>query len=550
MASIISIVPIVLLFVLMLGFKMAGHKSALVTLIVTVLLSLFVASPLGMIAPAHAEDSIIALTGWAVVEGLLKAVFPILIIILMAIYSYNILVESKQIEVIKKQFTSITDDKGLLVLLLVWGFGGLLEGMAGFGTAVAIPAAILIGLGFKPMFSALVSLIGNTVATGFGAVGVPVTTLCNEVAEGGSASVAQICETSAFAIIQLAPLFIILPFIILTLTDKHNLIKNLIIALWVGVISVVVQFVCGYYLGSETPAIIGSLAAIIAIIAYAKVFARKTGNGTIAAGAEALAGDCKSQERLASEQGKTANFTLAESFKAWSVYLFILIFILVSGALCPPVNAFLKSHLVSEVHLPVLDSTFKFGWISNAGLMLFLGATIGGLIQGLSIKRLMVILARTTVNLRKTVVTICSLIALASVMNYCGMITAIASGLVAVTGEYYPLVAPMIGAIGTFVTGSDTSSNILFAKLQAHVANQLGMTGQGTFFGMEGSQSNWLVAANTTGATGGKMISPQSIAIATAACDMQGKDGDILKSAIPYAVMYIVLGGLMVFFGC
>ena len=564
MASIISIIPIVLLFVLMLGFKMAGHKSALLTLIVTVLLALFVASPLGMIAPNHAEDSIIALTGWALVEGLLKAVFPILIIILMAIYSYNILVESKQIEVIKKQFTSITDDKGLLVLLLVWGFGGLLEGMAGFGTAVAIPAAILIGLGFKPMFSALVSLIGNTVATGFGAVGVPVTTLCNEVAEGGSASVAQICETSAFAIIQLAPLFIILPFIILTLTDKHNLIKNVIIALWVGVISLVVQFVCGYYLGSETPAIIGSLAAIVAIIAYAKVFARKAGKGSLGAGADALAGDCKSPERLADNKGGTkvsadlqsaeqaakANFTLAESFKAWSVYLFILIFILVSGALCPPVNAFLMSHLVSEVHLPVLDSTFKFGWISNAGLMLFLGATIGGLIQGLSIKRLMVILARTTVNLRKTVVTICSLIALASVMNYCGMITAIASGLVAVTGDFYPLVAPMIGAIGTFVTGSDTSSNILFAKLQAHVANQLGMTGQGTFFGMEGSQSNWLVAANTTGATGGKMIRPQSIAIATAACDMEGKDGDILKSAIPYAVMYIVLGGLMVYFGC
>ena len=526
MASIISIIPIVLLFVLMLGFKMAGHKSALLTLVVTILLALFAASPLGMIAPAHAEDSIIALTGWALVEGLLKAVFPILIIILMAIYSYNILVESKQIEVIKKQFTSITDDRGLLVLLLVWGFGGLLEGMAGFGTAVAIPAAILIGLGFKPMFSALVSLIGNTVATGFGAVGVPVTTLCNEVAEGGSASVAQICETSAFAIIQLAPLFIILPFIILTLADRHHLIKNLVVALWVGVISVAVQFVCGYYLGAETPAIIGSLSSIIAIIAYAKVFARKSG-----------------------AEDKKA-FTLGDSFKAWSVYLFILIFILVSGALCPPVNAFLRSHLVSEVHLPVIDSTFKFGWISNAGLMLFLGATIGGLIQGLSLKRLMVILARTTVNLRKTVLTICSLIALASVMNYSGMITSIASGLVAVTGDFYPLVAPMIGAIGTFVTGSDTSSNILFAKLQAHVANQLGMTSTSTFFGVEGSQSNWLVAANTTGATGGKMISPQSIAIATAACDMEGKDGEILKSAIPYAVMYIVLGGLMVYWGC
>ena len=526
MASIISIVPIVLLFVLMLGFKMAGHKSALLTLVVTVLLALFVASPLGMKAPEHAGDSIFALTGWAVVEGLLKAVFPILIIILMAIYSYNILVESKQIEVIKKQFTSITDDKGLLVLLLVWGFGGLLEGMAGFGTAVAIPAAILIGLGFKPMFSALVSLVGNTVATGFGAVGVPVTTLCNEVADSGSASVAQICETSAFAIIQLSPLFIILPFIILTLTDRHHLVKNLVISLWVGMISVAVQFVCGYYLGSETPAIIGSIAAIVAIIVYAKVFARK------------------------SKVQKQETFTFTESFKAWSVYLFILVFILVSGALCPPVNAFLKTHLVSAVHLPVLGSTFKFGWISNAGMMLFLGATIGGLVQGLSVKRLMVILARTTVNLRKTVVTICSLIALASVMNYSGMITSIASGLVAVTGDFYPLVAPMIGAIGTFVTGSDTSSNILFAKLQAHVANQLGMTGTDTFFGVEGSQSNWLVAANTTGATGGKMISPQSIAIATASCGMEGKDGEILRSAIPYAVLYIVLGGLMVYLGC
>lgn len=121
-------------------------------------------------------------------EGFLKAVFPILIIILMAIYSYNLLVESKAIEVIKSQFTSMTDDKGVLVLIMTWGFGGLLEGMAGFGTAVAIPATILIGLGFKPMFSALVALLGNSVPTAFGAVGVPVITLSNEITAGGTAS--------------------------------------------------------------------------------------------------------------------------------------------------------------------------------------------------------------------------------------------------------------------------------------------------------------------------------------------------------------------------
>lgn len=519
MSALVSIIPIVLLFVLMLGFKMAGHKSAFITLIVTILLGLFVAPAMDMVPDSLKGASIYGVVWWSFVEGVLKAVFPILIIILMAIYSYNILVESKQIEVIKDQFTSFTDDKGILVLMLVWGFGGLLEGMAGFGTAVAIPAAILIGLGFKPMFSALVALIGNTVATGFGAVGVPVTTLCNEVAPGGAASAEAICETSAFAVIQLSPLFIILPFIILMLTDKKAIVKNICLALWTGVISVLVQYVCAKYLGAETPAIIGSVAAIIAIIIYAKLFAPK--------------------KKETDEKKRT--YTMQETFRAWSVYLFILIFILVSGALCPPVNDFLKTHLVSKVPLPVIGSTFKFGWISNAGLMLFLGATIGGLIQGLSFGKLMAVLARTVVNLRNTVITIISLIALASVMNYVGMISAIAAGLVAITGSFYPFFAPLIGAIGTFVTGSDTSSNILFAKLQANVAGQLGYA--------PGSETNWLVAANTTGATGGKMISPQSIAIATASCDMPGKDGEIMKSAIPYAVLYIIIGGLMVYFG-
>ena len=354
----------------------------------------------------------------------------------------------------------------------------------------------------------------------------PVTTLCNEVAPGGAAPVEAICETSSFAVIQLAPLFILLPFIILTLTDRKAIVKNIILSLWVGGISVVVQYLCAHFLGSETPAIIGSVAAILAILLYVKFFDRK--------GREGL---------------PTARYSLGETFKAWSVYLFILLLILVSGALCPPVNDFLKSHLVSKVAIPVIGSTFKFGWISNAGLMLFLGATIGGLIQGLSFGRVMRILARTTVNLKNTIITIICLISLASVMNYSGMISAVASGLVAITGGFYPFFAPLIGAVGTFVTGSDTSSNILFAKLQANVAGQLGLTGHSTFYGVPGTETNWLVAANTTGATGGKMISPQSIAIATAACDMQGKDGEILRSALPYAIGYIALGGLMVFLG-
>lgn len=511
MSAIIAIIPIVLLFVLMLGLKMAGHKSAFLTLLVTIVLALFVAPAMGFVP----KDFTFAGVGWAVVEGVLKAVFPILIIILMAIFSYNVLVESKEIEVIKNQFTSFSDDKGVTVLMLVWGFGGLLEGMAGFGTAVAIPAAILISLGYKPVFSALVALIANTVPTGFGAVGVPVITLCNEVAAGGVASPELIREVSTYCVVQLSPLFIILPFIILTLTNRsRNAIgRNLLISLWVGGISLATQYVVAMFLGAETPAIIGSVAAIIALLVYSKLFAPKKDNGNV------------------------KHYTAAETFRAWSIYFFILLFILLSGPLFPDINSFLKSHLVSRVALPIYadGTTFNFGWISNAGLMLLLGTVIGGLIQGVSPRRLLVILARTTVNLRKTVITIISLVSLASVMNYAGMIVVIASALAAVTGQLYPVFAPLIGAIGTFVTGSDTSSNILFAKLQANVAHQLNY-----------SNSDWLVAANTTGATGGKMISPQSIAIATAACDMQGRDGEILKAAIPYAIAYIAIGGLMV----
>ena len=157
MAVILSILPIILLFVLMLGFKMAGHKSAFITLVVTAIIALF-ARQAGITTPDYFSQSAV---GWAFIEGVLKAIFPILIIILMAIFSYNVLVESKKIEVIKSQFTTFTDDKGIMVLMLVWGFGGLLEGMAGFGTAVAIPAAILISLGFlvKAALQKVISLL-------------------------------------------------------------------------------------------------------------------------------------------------------------------------------------------------------------------------------------------------------------------------------------------------------------------------------------------------------------------------------------------------------
>lgn len=527
MQFLVSALPIALLFVLMLRFRLPGHLSALVTLVATVVLGLFASLAAGMVPAAGmipAVGSVAPLVGWSLVEGVLKAVFPILLIIVMAMYSYNILVESRQIECIKRQFISLTDDKGILVLIMVWGFGGLLEGMSGFGTAVAIPAAILIGLGFKPMFSAVVALLGNTVATGFAAVGVPVTTLCNEAVSGGNASAAMVREVSGFTVMQLSPLFFLIPFAILMLTNRRLWRRNILLALWVGGVSFAAQWACAVWLGAETPAIIGSIAAILALIVAAKAI---SGSG---------------QANI-----KRARPSIGASIRAWSVYIIILLLILCSGSLCPPIRNFLAGHLVSVANLPVLGSTFRFGWISNAAFLIFLGSVIGGMIQGLSPKRLGVVLARTVISLKTTALTIVALISMASVMNHTGMINAMAVGIVAMTGKFYPVFAPLIGAVGTFVTGSDTSSNILFAKLQVNVAHNLGFTGQSAFMGLTGSESNWLLAANTTGATGGKMISPQSIAIATAACGLKNSDHQILRALIPYALAYTLVTGLLIY---
>ena len=525
MTAIISVIPILLLIVLMMGFKVSGYRSAVVTLIVTVALALFAVPSMGIMPEKFAEASVFEVTLWSVIEGLLKACFPIILIIIFAIFSYNILCETKEIENIKTQFIQMTSDKGLLVLLLTWGLGGVLEGMAGFGTAVAIPAAILISLGFKPMFSAVICLVANTVAVGFGAVGLPATTLANQVAASGVATPDELCEVATFIILQLSLMFYITPFLILTMTDRKKILKNLGIALFVGTFSIVVQFCCAHFIGPETPAILGSVAAICAMLIYNKLF-------------------------IASHSSPEGpKMGMLKTLKAWSVYGLIIFFILISSKIVPPVNELLNQSLVTKFDLPVIGNTFKFGWLSNAGLMIFLGAMIGGMIQGLSFKKLMTMLAKTTVSLQKTVVTICCLVAMAMLMNNTGMTNDIAKGLVALTGSLFPFFAPLIGSIGTFVTGSATNANILFGKLQATAASDLGLVNQGTFFGVSGSETNWLAAANCAGSEGGKLLSPQSIAIATAACNMEGKDGDIMRKTMPFAIFWILMNGLMVFLG-
>lgn len=494
--------PVLSLIILMGFLKLSGDKSAAITLLVSILLAFFV------------YDFPIKDIGLSVVYGALKAIFPILIIIIMAIFSYNVLIFTGKMEIIKDQFSKISSDKAIQVLLLTWGFGGLLEGMAGFGTAVAIPAAILISLGFKPIFSALVSLIANSVATGFGAVGTPVKVLAEQ------AGVDSIQVLSAQIVLQLSPIMIIIPFVLMFLTDPSikSLPKNIFVSLMVGIVSLATQYFAAKYMGAETPAIIGSLAAILAIVIYARIAERK-----------------KKKEKSV--------YTAQEYLKAWSVYGLILLLVILTSPLFP-LRGILEPILKTSFSFDILDTaseaiksrTVSISWLVDAGVLLCVGSIVGGLIQGAKLAGLIKLLGKIIVQQYKTIITVCSLIALSSVMDFSGMIFVLGVALSTATGSLYPLFAPAIGGLGTFLTGSDTSSNILFGKLQASVSNSIGV------------DQSWLAGANTAGATGGKIISPQSIAIATSSCGLQGQEGVIMKKALPYALAYIIIAGLMVYF--
>ena len=496
MTLILAIVPVLLLIVLMAFFKMPGDRSSVISLIVTMLIALF--------GFHFAIDDLAC----SFLYGALKAVSPILIIIVMAIFSYNVLLKTRKMEIIKQQFTSISTDKSIQVLLLTWGFGGLLEAMAGFGTAVAIPAAILISLGFKPVFSAVVSLIANSVATAFGAIGTPVLVLAKETS-------LDVQNLSTNVVLQLSVLMFLIPLVLLFLTDPKlkSLPKNLFLALLVGGVSLTSQYMAARYMGAESPAIIGSILSIIVIVIYGKLTAPK-------------------EERARKNPLRTKDI-----LNAWSIYLLILLLIILTSPLFPGLRHTLENNWVTRISLPVGDSTLNYtiSWLTHAGVLLFIGTFIGGLIQGAGVKEMFTVLWHTVKQLKKTFITVICLVGLSTIMDTAGMIAVIATALATATGSLYPLFAPVIGCLGTFITGSDTSSNILFGKLQASVAGHINVS------------PDWLSAANTVGATGGKIISPQSIAIATSASNQQGKEGEILKAAIPYALAYVGITVVILF---
>ncbi|MFR4037972.1 MAG: L-lactate permease [Butyricimonas faecalis] len=458
-----ALLPMAILIISMGICKWPGDKSSLLTLAITVILAVF------------AFGTPVQEIGSTLINSTTRACITILSVIWMTVFSYNILLDSGKIEILKKQLAAISTDKSVQVLLITWGFGGLLEGMAGYGTSVAIPAAILVTLGFRPLFAVLVSLIANSEPTTFGAVGIAETVLMEET----GCPLPELCKAT---IQQLYPFIFLIPTRWLYwLTDVAAIIKNILLGTLCRGHIFLAQYITAVY------------------------SVRKCRHSR-----QHLFHHCHYSVGKWSGRGKRSlpRNIHPDKYTRHGVRL-IIFFIL-------------------------LAIPFNFRATS---LLLFAGAFIGGQIQGVSTSRLFKLLGKTLVQIRSTVIMVIALVGISALMELSGMVQLLADTLTTFSGKYYAFWSPLIGETGTFITGSGTSANILFGKLQAGIAANMNI------------DPSWLAAANTTGTTAGKIISPQSIAIAASACQLQGQEGEILKQAFPYALVYGILLGIIVFIG-
>ena len=493
----IAMIPVLWLIVSLGVLKMPAHKTCSFTVILTLAIAII----------CWRMKFIDGIT--ATVEGMAIALWPILLVIVAALFTYNLAVETKTMDVIKKMLSSITTDKRIQVLILAWGFGGFLEAVAGYGTAVAIPASILASLGFNPLFAAVICLLANTVPTAFGALGIPVTTLATVTG-------LEVVHLSYVTSIQLAGFIVLIPFLLVILTEKSiKALKGVVgITLISGITFAVPQIFIAKYLGADLPALVASICSMACTILMAKAM---------------------NKEKVETKEDKIG---LKEGVLAWLPYILLCGLILIASPLVPSINSLLAK-AISNIHIYTGDatSTTAFSWINTPGMMILIATFIAGLIQKLKFTYMLDVLKRTVIQLKTSFITIMSIVAISKIMSHSGMTSSISFGLCAITGSFYPLIAPLLGAIGTFVTGSDTSANILFGALQTEAAKSLSI------------DPYWIAAANTAGATAGKMISPQSIAIATSATGLIGSEGKILSTTVKYCLGYVIILGLIVYFG-
>lgn len=524
----LAVLPILWLIVALAILKMPAWKACLAAAVGSYVLAV----------GYYGKDAFIMATG--ALEGVALAVWPILLVITAAIFTYQLVVHTKAMDTIKIMLSSVTSDKRILALLLAWGFGNFMEGMAGFGTAVAIPAAMMVAVGFDPLKSILACLVANSVPTTFGSIAIPTTTLA-------SLTGLQPAELGTFIAAQLFILNVVTPlFIVGIIAGGVKAIKGVFIqTIIAGFALAIPELLINMYAGGPELAVMGSSVIIMAvIIAIAKLMPANDPEYKV-------------------ETGAVRPVSAKEGLIAASPFILIFILLIGTSKLVPPVfNALIQFKTAVHIYAAEGAKPYTFVWIATPGIMIFISAFIGGFIQKANFGTQTTVLSNTFKTLKLTYVTIISVVVTAKLMTYAGMTSLIANALVAATGTMYPAFAPVIGALGAFLTGSGTNANVLFGPLQTAAAHQL-TPGHDTL-------ALWLAATNSGSAGVGKMFSPQSIAIAIGAVgpalntfieenkiDAQKADqlrhsidaSSIMVHVSKYFLLYLIAFGVLTYFG-
>ena len=509
-SALIAFLPIICFFLCLVVFKLKGHVAALLTVIFASLVAIF--------AYKMPLLKVISALGY----GFLYGLWPIAWIIIAAIFLYKLSIKSGQFSIIKQSVLSITPDKRIQVILIGFCFGAFLEGAIGFGGPVAITAALLAGLGLRPLYAAGLCMIANTAPVAFGAVGIPI------IAMAGAVN-ADVLKIAAMTGIMLTPLTIFVPFFIIFLMDGFKGVKDTWSALLVASVSyAIAQLLTSVLIGPELPGVISAIVSLLATTIFLKYWQPKN-------------------IVYLDKQEIEEKLTFRKVIFAWSPFLILIMVIVLwtqsffktlfadGGILAFTQLSIIFSELNGLVmqNQPVvteptaMKAIFSFPIINTVGSAILVAAIISAIIAKIKLNIAISTFKETLNEMKFPILTIGLVLSFAYISNYSGLSATLAIAL-AHTGDAFVFFSPIIGWIGVFLTGSDTSSNLLFGTLQKVTAMQLNI--KDTLF----------LAANSVGGVIGKMISPQSIAIACAAVGLVGKESDLFRFTIKYSIAFII----------
>jgi len=511
LSVLVALVPILFIFWALIIKKMEGYKAILSATLIAVLIAIFI---YGM--P-------VKLSILSVASGALYGLFPICWIIIAALFLFNITVKSGQFEIIKHFMASVTSDRRLQALLIAFSFGAFLEGTAGFGAPVAITAAMLVGLGFDPLYAAGICLIANTSPVAFGSIGIPIT-VASQVTSIPEMAISQMVGRT------LPIVSLILPFYLVVLMCGIKKTREVFPAVLVSGLSFAfIQWACANFLGPSLPDILAGIGSIVCLMVFMRFWKPKNTWRFV-----------NEMPNLIHEEIK---HSMAQIVRAWSPFIILTIMIIAWGL--QPIKEFLNSfgqvvfpipgihNAITGVDGKLIPHVFKFNYLSAAGTAIFLSAIITIPLIGLSFKSAAGIFLATLKQLLFPIITIASILGFAYVVNDSGIILTVAQAL-AKTGWLFPFFAPVLGWLGVFITGSDTSSNALFGKLQSVTATSIGIDPVLT------------VAANTSGGVIGKMISPSSIAVAAAAGNLVGRESKLFRFTVKHSFILLAFTCIIV----